>query len=156
MCIIVIMIFRMDRYDRTHPYGLDKERNKKLPNKVGENYGVTVFWGKPSESDDLKKHLDKIEWLSTSHERDVEWRRSMILAFIMSILLLVIIHPDSLFDLKSFMITFIILFMFMYFKTQYSKHHLNHRRSLFIKDHVSSLKKKIDVVSYNPIYKHFL
>ena len=146
----------MDKHDRTHPYGLDSERNKRLPNKVGENYGVTVFWGLPDDKDSIKSRLDKIEWLSTSYQRDVEWRRSMFLAMIMSGVLWFVIRPVYLYNLKVYMITFIILFIFLYFQTQYSKHHLHYRRSLFIRNHIHEIKEKLKLSTFNPIYKHLL
>jgi hypothetical protein len=153
---VVYRICKLDNHDRTHPYGLDHKRNARFPNKKGEKYGVGVFWGKPNSFDDIKSHLNKIDWLSTSYERDVEWRRCISISLVMSMALWLVIDPFILKNTKTFFTTFIIIFIFTYLHIQYWKHHINHRRGVYIKDHVLTLKEKLNIPAYNPIYKHFI
>lgn len=145
--IFSVNLWKLDMKDRTHPYGLDSKLNNKYVKKiVGEKYGVSVFWGIPSKKDTNKKHLDKIEWLSTSYNREVKWRRALVFGLITSLLILI--------GGNNFIVTSIFITGAIYFYDNYYDHHINYFKSKYIKSHVKSLKKNLNLNANNPIYKY--
>jgi len=150
--LLFTRIYKMDTYDRTHPYGLDITRNVSKKDLIGEDYGKDVYWGKPEYKDTIKKRLDKIEWLGKAFRTEVSWRRAMIGAFILSTLLIFVIDY-KLFTNYNIYISFVMIsFIVLYFQTQYYKHHLCERRGRFITTHVNKIKTKLKLPIINTIY----
>jgi hypothetical protein len=156
--IVVILfaknIWSMDNRDRSHPYGLDVVRNNKYKKGLeGEKYGVSVYWGLPEKTDKNIDHLNKIEWLSTSYNREVLWRKALVCSVILVPIMLLIIGTEHFLNIKNLFMCIPLAFMLFYLSTSHYNHHVNHYRSTYVKSHVRKLKRSLKLSSRNPIYE---
>ena len=136
--LLLRKIWSLDLYDRTHPYGLDDLKNRKYPDLVGEEYGVNVFSGKPSQTDLPKTSIAKIKWLL--EKRVVAWRLSLAFGIIGSLLLVIALEIK---EPKSILTTICIVSGILYFYTSYRGHHLDHYKNKYISDNLRNIKKNL-------------
>lgn len=148
---------QVDTQDRTHPFGTDTLKNKKYAKgKVGEDYGVNIFWGLPSKKDTTQKHLDKIQWLTHSYKTDVIWRRCFFVSTFGSIFGVLSINPKLIFSPRHIISIFLIIFISSYLLFGYYSHHFLWRRAKFIDIHIQKLKKDLKIPQYNRINQNLL
>ena len=153
--VIVVLLFLMykiaqtDVIDRTKPFGTDSGKNQKFAKgKVGEDFGVNTYWGRPSKTDTNQKRLDKIQWLSHTPVNDVEWRRTFIFAVIFSLSGALAL---GIFDYKHIFTLLFIIFIAIYTYASYYKHHLLARRTKFVDIHIKNLKEDLKLSLTNKI-----
>jgi hypothetical protein len=155
-CIVIVIllvfaykIFQTDVKDRMKPFGTDTYKNEKFAKgKLGEDFGVNTYWGRPSKTDTNQNILDKIQWLSQTPENDVIWRRSFVFGLIFSLLSVIAL---GIFDYKNVIIMLFIMFVSNYTSVIYYKRHLLNRRIKFIDIHVQKLKEDLKIPLYNKI-----
>jgi hypothetical protein len=148
ICFVIIFllhkIWKLDLYDRTHPYGLDDAKNKKYaPNIVGEKYGVHVFKGRPTKKDDILSRLNKIEWLADSYKRNVTWRRSLCFGIIGTLILLALKNYEDLSNLNIVLSSVIIISGMVYFYQSYNNYHLEYYKNRYVHQHIDAIKKSL-------------
>lgn len=151
ICIVILhKIWKLDLYDRTHPYGLDNLKNKKYtPYLVGEEYGVHVYTGIPLKTDNITNMINKIEWLSESYKRDVSWRLSLCFGIIGTIVLLTLINIDYFSQPRIILSSIMVFTIIIYFFRIYRNFHIEHYKSFYIKKHIRRIKKYLNLKSKN-------
>jgi hypothetical protein len=163
MIIIAVLILlcyiclNQEKYDALFPFGGDHSKNNKYTKGLkGEDYGVGMFWGKPFKKDSILDNLNKIQWLSTKSLNDVRWRRSLVIAILSSIFLIVTINTKLV--KNNVLILFLVLFLFniVYFSTNWYVHHVLWRRAKFINTHIRKIKRKLSLTQHNKIYDNKL
>lgn len=148
----VYKIWKLDLYDRTHPYGLDNVKNKKYtPNIEGEQYGVYVFKGMPVKKDDIVSRLNKIEWLSDQYKRDVTWRRSVCFGIIGSILLIALKNYEDLLNISQVLSSILVITVILYFYQSYNYYHLEYYKNRYIHSHIKAVKKSLNLSLENKL-----
>jgi hypothetical protein len=139
------------------PFGSDNIKNKKYADGLeGEDYGVGMFWGKPSKTDKTIDNLNKIQWLSGKCLSDVRWRMSLIISIVSGIVLVLTINYKL--TTNNVLIMFLVLFLFnvIYFSTNWYVHHVLWRRVKFINTHIRKLKTTLKLTQHNKIYDNKL
>jgi uncharacterized protein YxeA len=150
LLIFAYKVFKQDRIDLCNPFGTDSKKNEKYAKgKSGEDYGVGTFWGKPHNSDDLLDHLNKIQWLCYSQEKDVIWRRSLFSSIIIAVVYAVSTNETTF--LTKLILGIFSLFFVSYFSTSYYKHHVLWRRNKFIDTHIRKTKSKLKLPLNNKL-----
>lgn len=144
-CILAMRgIWKLDLYDRMHPFGLDNIKNKKYtPDVKGEEYGVHVYKGIPSNKDKISSMLNKIEWLSESYKRDVSWRLSLCFGILGSLILLTMIDIKYFSEPRILLTCVIVCSGIVYFFKSYRNHHVEFYKSFYIRKHVKKIKKQL-------------
>lgn len=149
--LAVKYLFTTDNKDLTRPFGGDKYKNDKYAKNI-LNEGVTTYWGKPSINDDIQKMLDKVEWLGESYQREVTWRRSMISAILVSLIIILTLGKKKYIQNVRWIFMFIlVLFISNYFQGQFYNYHINDRRRNFIKKNIVKIKKRLGLNIENSI-----
>lgn len=88
-------LWKGEMVDARHPFGGDNwklEKYKKKTgelksvktdqNKIGEEYGVNTYWGRPKKGDLPETSLSRIDWLFGHYTREICWRKSLILSIV--------------------------------------------------------------------------
>jgi hypothetical protein len=140
---IAIYVWEIDYKDRTHPYGTDDTKNKKYyPNFKGEDYGVSVFWGKPDKKDTIRRSLDKIQWLFSPHKDEIIWRRVLFFSIIIGIIFYISEKQNILFYIA-------VLYIGFYQIKMYEKAHISAIKSKYIDRNILSIKRKLKLEKTN-------
>lgn len=50
--------------------------------RIGEEYGVNTYWGKPKKGDKIETTLARIDWLFGYYTREICWRKSLIVSIV--------------------------------------------------------------------------
>jgi hypothetical protein len=147
---ILYFLVKIDVVDRNHPFGGSDRKMKVLKKHVknvefGEENGKTTFWGKPAKTDDAKKMIDKIQWLGTNYDKDILWRKSLIFAVVLTLVLETISLQNVSYSKKLF-ITCLVLFVGVYMYRSYENTHLYLIKAKMLNQNVKNLKNilKID------------
>lgn len=145
ICLICLSkIYYLDVKDRSNPFGLNDAKNKLYNFPSSEQNGVSTFWGKPNKNDSLLKQLNKIEWLSTNHNTEVKWRRSLFFGLLGALVLIVTKDYQQLADIKHLITNAIVISGLIYFSHIYYGHHVQNIKTKYISKHINKLKKQLD------------
>lgn len=152
---LAYVVLKVEIADTSLPFGPDNYRNNKyqkyIKGKKGDDYSVLTYWGRPSGKDDVKKSLDKIQWLSHSAEKDILWRKCFFVAVIATILILICINSKLLLVPNKVIIILFTIFLISYFSiNHYIRHSLNSRIK-YIDRHVQKIKQKLNLSMLNSI-----
>jgi hypothetical protein len=153
LALLAHRIYQTDCIDRTNPFGTDKVKNSQYADgQSGEDYGVGTFWGKPSKSDKLSDHLDKIQFLTNSSFRDIFWRRAIVAGIVGGVSLIFLIDKNIFLEEPvKLMFAVILVFVLIYFSNMYYIHHVLLRRKKFIDTHVRKIKRTLKLSLGNKI-----
>jgi hypothetical protein len=137
--------------------------NNKLRVKMGQNkfyqnkpyyYSKNIFWGKPIINDNIKKSLDKIEWLGTNYDYEITWRRSLYYSIILSLIIFIVTGQYKFQIEKLLLIIFIIYIGFFIYNSRYRAGYLK-IKSYFISQNIKNIKNSLQLKLDNYIYKFF-
>lgn len=103
-------------------------RNKEHPDAdgFGDGFGQFIYWNKYQPGDTLNTLMEKSERLSNRQQYLPTWRRSLILALLLTVLLTIVVHkqmmPFPLFFLYIVIIFCVYYYSFNYYHYHYEKH----------------------------------
>jgi len=140
----ICKVWKLDLYDRTHPYGLDNIKNKKYtPSISGEKYGVNIFKGRPTKKDDVMSRLYKLDWLTDSYKRTVTWRRSLCFGMIGTLLLVTLRNYEEILNLNTVLLSILVISSMVYFYQIYNNYHIEYYNSYYVHQHINALRKQL-------------
>jgi len=162
---IVKFLWTNDIVDRRHPFGGDNDKLKtylarhgisrdrigKFPK--GEDYGVQTYWGKPNKKDSICRSLDKIEWLATNYKTEVIWRRCLVYAIVLGLLIFIAIGKER-FEIDRILSVILLLYIGFYMSKSYENTHIMNIKSKFLEKNVGAIKEKLNLDQKNSIFRH--
>jgi hypothetical protein len=152
-------IYQTELKDRYHPFGgndlkLDKflKKNNIKQLDICDSNGKNIFWGKPEPKENIKKKLDKIEWLSTNYQNEIIWRKSLIQSILLSLILYTIIANKIDFDIGIIVSFIMISFAVIIMSKNYDKCHNSKVKAKHIVNHIHAIKKKLNIPFSNSLF----
>lgn len=106
--------------------------------------GKYYVYGKIHKDDKIKDNLDKIEYLATSDDRLVKWRRYLIMAFVITFLL---VFSEKKYNIEKIIFMIILVYIILYQTEKYYQYHYTKFPVIYIKEHLHHLRKKLNCSS---------
>ena len=134
---LLLYVINIENIDNTRPYGTDKEKMKEYKNiSFSEENGVQTFWGKYLKTDTVNDSLKKIKILSTAVQKDIIWRKAMIGAIIITLILSLFIN-----NILFLLLVLFLCFNVIYFSINYYVRHILFYRINNTLKHLKNIKK---------------
>ena len=149
---ICFKLWQTDIKDRNKPFGTDDAKNNKYAKNIfGEYNGVSTFWGNSSKKDNIKKSLDRIEWISSIYKDEIIWRRCLVFSLLFS-LLIIFINGENINFFQIFLINTIVIYLCLYSLKNYEIAHIYKIKNNQIQKNIYSVKKKLNLDFGNTIH----
>lgn len=138
LCLGTYKAYKAERLDLYCP----AEIKKYCKDKCGDNKGKYYEKGQPKNSDNINELLNKIKISTNCEASTVKWRRSLLLAMIISLLISLIILQRFPSGKEMFLMVFI-TFIIIYFSFSYYEYHYNKYPMININKSVNYIRNKL-------------
>jgi hypothetical protein len=109
--------------------------------EFGDGYGKYIYWNKYKSGDTLQKLVDKTKKLGSQQLYLPTWRRSMVLAVLATIVIMVCIHRELL-SFPKFFLYVILIFTIIYYSFNYYHYHYEKHAIKNLECNLDILEKK--------------
>ena len=136
--LVIIYALKMENLDLNCP---SVQKGRRV---CGPGQGMAYVNGKPKETDNIVTLLNKIEHSGKYENNSVKWRRALIFAVIMTLIIFGFLHgglPTG----QEFLIVTLILYIGIYFIFLYYERKLAHPANKQIHQAVTLIKDKLDI-----------
>lgn len=106
--------------------------------------GKYYVHGKIHKDDRINDTLDKIEYLATSDDRLVKWRRFLIMSVVITFLLWIIVFTEKINGIAQIILMITLIYIILYQTEQYYKYHYTKFPVIYIKEHLHHLRKHLN------------
>lgn len=118
-----------------------KDKDHPDSKEFGDGCGKFIHWNKYEEGDNFEKLCLKTQTLNSNQFNLPVWRRSLMVAFIISIIIMIIVHKKLL-SFPKFSLYFIILFFMFYYSFNYYSYHYTRPLLEVQNDNLEKMKNK--------------